>query len=453
MRDRLWFFTSGRMRDESQGRTLIGTNVPYVYTEEQRRYEVKGTYSLTPSHRFQMNYNRHDRSQINYSFNQEPDDGLARVSVRENCRNVCGRRELQRHALVQVVRRGAGVETELGLHRLGREVNRLDRRDTPHRQQPGRWRPLVVRHVLRRLHARSSRQRRRLRERHLLLVPRPNFGSHNFVFGYDNFDDIRQANNHQSGSDYRILERGGDPQRQRRRRERSLPIFLGDGTTTIQWNPITQGERGHQLPDALRVPQRQTGEWAAGSRRTWASGSTRITARIQSGNVVAKDSAWSPRLGLIWDPTGKGQWSVTGSVANDVAAISNPVADCQLLAATRRLGSSSIAATASTAPARRPRRRPPRRFAPCSTGSSPMAVPPCRSTALRRFLRHASDCGRSSSPSAWEYASGVARQFGGRGSLRADLLIRHYVDFTCVRPIRRPATWRIRQAVNSICRS
>ena len=49
MRDRLWFFTSGRLRDESQGRTLIATNVPYEFTEEQRRYEVKGTYSLTPN--------------------------------------------------------------------------------------------------------------------------------------------------------------------------------------------------------------------------------------------------------------------------------------------------------------------------------------------------------------------------------------------------------------------
>src|SRR5262245_27392581 len=70
MRDRLWFFTSGRVRDEAQGRTLIGTNVPYEFREEQRRYEVKGTYSPTPSHRFQVNYNHHDRAQVNYSFNQ-----------------------------------------------------------------------------------------------------------------------------------------------------------------------------------------------------------------------------------------------------------------------------------------------------------------------------------------------------------------------------------------------
>ncbi len=31
------------------------------------------------------------------------------------------------------------------------------------------------------------------------------YGSHNMTFGYDNFNDIRSANNRQSGSDYRIL--------------------------------------------------------------------------------------------------------------------------------------------------------------------------------------------------------------------------------------------------------
>ena len=34
-----------------------------------------------------------------------------------------------------------------------------------------------------------------------------------------------------------------------------------------------------------------------------------------------------------------------------------------------------------------------------------------------------------SSPSAWEYATGVARVWGARASVRADLLVRHYVDF------------------------
>ena len=36
---------------------------------------------------------------------------------------------------------------------------------------------------------------------------------------------------------------------------------------------------------------------------------------------------------------------------------------------------------------------------------------------------------RLASPSAWEYATGVSRKLGTRGTLRADLLVRHYVDF------------------------
>ena len=83
LRDRLWFFTSGRLRDESQGRTLIATNVPYEFREEQRRYELKGTYSLTPKHRFQVHYNRHDRSQLNYSFNQNLTMDLRSLGTRK----------------------------------------------------------------------------------------------------------------------------------------------------------------------------------------------------------------------------------------------------------------------------------------------------------------------------------------------------------------------------------
>ena len=66
------------------------------------------------------------------------------------------------------------------------------------------------------------------------------YGSHNLIFGYDRFNDRRFANNHQSGSDYRILGtssiiRGTD----------DLPGVLSavTGTTIIQWNPISDPAR------------------------------------------------------------------------------------------------------------------------------------------------------------------------------------------------------------------
>ena len=48
-------------------------------------------------------------------------------------------------------------------------------------------------------------------------------GSHNLVFGYDTFNDIRLAENHQSGSDYRIL---------------GTTSIMRDGVVYPSWTPI-----------------------------------------------------------------------------------------------------------------------------------------------------------------------------------------------------------------------
>ena len=100
-------------------------------------------------------------------------------------------------------------------------------------------------------------------------------GSHNMTFGYDSFNDMRFANNHQSGSDYRIYNTGtimrgtGDS-------AVVYPVFLGDGSTFIQWNPIpcsararTSGRYSAFVNDAWRVNDRLTANLGfAGTRIT-----------------------------------------------------------------------------------------------------------------------------------------------------------------------------------------
>ena len=139
MRDRLWFFTSGRVRDESQGRTLFSTAVPYEYREEQRRYEVKGTYSMTPTHRLQVNYNHHDRAQVNHSFNQNATMDLRSLGTRTLPERLYAG-TYSGDADVELLRRGAGLEAHVPVHRLGRQVHRPHRGHAPHRQQPRRRR-------------------------------------------------------------------------------------------------------------------------------------------------------------------------------------------------------------------------------------------------------------------------------------------------------------------------
>jgi hypothetical protein len=248
------------------------------------------------------------------------------------------------------------------------------------------------------------------------------------VFGYDRFNDIRTANNHQSGSDYRILSAGaivnGAGEND------IFPIFLGDGTTTIQWNPILQETRGsnfltHSLffNNTWRVTDRLTAN--LGVRWDKNDGSD------QAGNVVAKDSAFAPRLGLIWDPTGSAQWTVTASVAKYVAAISNPVADSssaggnpqtrQYLYLGPSINPPGTVVPVPTAPAIRSV------FDWFFANGGPGGLPLNGAPTIPGVTPRIGD--DLASPSAWEYAAGVSRQFGARASVRADLLMRHYVNF------------------------
>src|SRR5204863_7889557 len=47
----------------------------------------------------------------------------------------------------------------------------------------------------------------------------------------------------------------------------------------------------------------------------------------QSGTAVVRDSQWSPRLGLTWDPKGDGNWSTSVGFARYVAGISTAPVD------------------------------------------------------------------------------------------------------------------------------
>lgn len=427
LRDRLWFFTSGRLRDESQGRTLFATAVPYEFTEEQRRYEVKGTYSPTPNHRLQVNYNHHDRSQINYSFNQNitmdlRSLGTRRLPERLYAVNYSGLLTSRLSVEALVSKRtfefiGSGAKsTDLIEGTLLIDNSRGG----------GRWWSDTFCGVC----TAEGRDSADVFVKGSYFLSTPSVGSHNLVFGFDRFNDIRQADNHQSGSDYRILSAGAILTGSGAGESDLAPVFLGDGTTTIQWNPILEESEGSKfltysgfVNDTWRLTDRLTANLGLRYDRNHGAD--------QSGNVVAKDSAFSPRFGVIWDPNGKGAWSVTGSVAKYVAAISNPVADSSAAGGnpqTRtyiyRGADINGAGTATPTPTPQAIRAVfDWFFANGGPGSLPLSSAPTIPGVTPRIADGLS------SPGAWEYATGVARVWGARASLRADLLIRHYGNF------------------------
>src|SRR4029079_10943522 len=96
------------------------------------------------------------------------------------------------------------------------------------------------------------------------FVPTGGAGSHNVTFGVDSFNDQRFANNHQSGSDYRIYNTGtiirgaGDS-------AVVYTVSLGDRSTCIRYNRspvLSQGSNFRTFSafvnDSWRVNDRLT---------------------------------------------------------------------------------------------------------------------------------------------------------------------------------------------------
>lgn len=429
IRDQIWFFTAGRLQKQESGRNTAITNLPYAFVEDTKRYEFKGTYALNTNHRFQGAYTKHNRKQENNTFNSNLSMDLASLGDRRLPENLSTlnytgvltprffveARYSNRHQsfigsgsqFTDLIRGTLLIDRSRGNTRYWTDtfcgVCDPEKRDNDDMFAKGEY-----------------------------FLSTKAFGSHSMTFGYDLFNDKRFANNHQSGSDYRILGTSSILQGS----GSSLviyPQFLGDGTTIIQWNPIPLGSQGSNFRthsvfynNAWRVSSRLTAN--LGLRYDKNDGQN------EQGQTVVTDDAWSPRLGVIFDPTGKGAWSVTGSVAKYVTAISQAIAD---------------ASSAGGQPQTRqfvyrgPNINP--------AGTTNLLAP---DVAIRQLfdwyfangaanlpLNGAPDIpgvspqiGDLTSPHVWEYATGVSRSFGARATLRNDFVYRayhaFYADFT-----------------------
>ena len=162
VRDRLWFFTAGRWQTQESGRQLVATNIPYNFTNKTRRVEGKLTYSLTSNHKFQGSVTRNSSDQLNNTFNTSLSMDLRSLSDRQLPDNLwtvnySGILSSRLFVEARVSQReehfiGSGAKsTDLIDGTL-----LIDRQREQH--------ALLGRHLLRRLHARGSQQRRRLRE-------------------------------------------------------------------------------------------------------------------------------------------------------------------------------------------------------------------------------------------------------------------------------------------------
>ncbi len=146
-------------------------------------------------------------------------------------------------------------------------------------------------------------------------------GSHNIVLGYDSFTGKRTANNYQSGSNYRIFHSSTINYN-----GTIYPVINTDGTNYIYYTPIYQLTQGTKTrTDSIFLND----QWRLNDRLSFNLGVRydKNNAKNSVGATTANDAAWSPRLAVNYDVTGKGNLRVGASYAHYVGGLQDSIQD------------------------------------------------------------------------------------------------------------------------------
>ena len=415
LRDRLWFFTAGRSTNVEVGRTAL--TVPYTFADTVRRFEGKMTYGIAAGHSFSGTYVgiRQDTQNIGFS-------------TAIDIRSLYDRQIPQ--SLLALTYNGIlsprlSIEGRLSSRRMAIENEGARTRDliegtllVDRARNRRYWSPTFCG-----ICDSDKRYNDDVFVKASYLATPSRSGSHELVTGYDTFNDIRSYNNHQSGSDYRILGTTAIIQG-----SSVFPVFVGDGSTIIQQNPIDLETRGTDFRvhsvfanDTWRLDN----HWTFNLGLRW----DKNHGRNAADQVVSTDATWSPRLGVAWDPRGTGTWIVTGSVSRYVGALANVVADASspagrsttyqweyrgpsinnVVGATPITSDAAIRQVFAWFDANGGQNRP---FVSVDVPGVSTQIP-----------------GSLKSPNVMEYAAGVSRAFGAKGAIRLDVMRRAFNDF------------------------
>jgi outer membrane receptor protein involved in Fe transport len=426
-KDQLWFFTAGRFQNQQVARnTIQPVNLAYLSEDQRKRFEIKMTGSINANHRLEGAYAKEALTQVNNTFSTASSMDLASLYTRETpldlyTLNYNGILSPQLFVEARVSSRHFSfIGSGSPFTDLSKGTLLIDR------ARGGRyWSPTFC-------GACDPEKRDNDNEniKATYFKSTSGSGSHQMVFGYDTFNDKRFANNHQSGSDYRIIGttsiiRGSGSDAV------IYPQWLPGSSTVLQYNPIATSSLGtafrtHSLfyNDQWRVNPRLTLNLGVRFDKNHGADS--------AGNLVADDSAFSPRIGVVWDPKGNGDWSITASASKYVAGINNGIADSSSAAgnpatlqwtytgAAINADANASALTGSAAAIQQ-------MFAWCapdSRGNCTVAAPsgtslPGVSVKIPNGL---------ASPNVLAYAFGVSRQINNRAVVRADYSFRDYKD-------------------------
>lgn len=315
MRDRLWFFGAGRMVEATTQRFTSITNRAYNFGDEETRLEGKLTAQITDRINVVGSYLDVARDITNTHFGTIYDERSLYNTSQPNTLLAFNVNGIVTNSLLLEASYsqkdftfvGSGAPTQDRVEgTLLVDTSNGSRRY---------WSPTFC--------GVCSDEERNNESQYLkgtYYLNTAALGAHTIVAGYENFAETRLANNHQSGSDFRIL--GGTV------RDGSNVLFGDHGGpfpiftqgTIIQWNPILFPSPGSDLAtQSFFVNDR----WDLNANLSFNVGLRydQNDATDSFGNTVSDDSAFSPRLGATWDIGGDGRNRVTATYGRYVSKI------------------------------------------------------------------------------------------------------------------------------------
>jgi outer membrane receptor protein involved in Fe transport len=316
-KDKLWYFLGYRNRSTSNSTQTYVTNIPYTLPIDEKRYEGKLTYSITPNHRIIGSYIKNDQTQGNNSFNRVMD--LTSLYTRQlptdlTSANYTGILTDNFFVEGQYSRKTFAFENSGSSYTdIIKGTLMIDRAlgGTTYRY----WSPTFCG-----VCGPEKRDNKEYIAKATYFLSTAGIGTHDLVAGYDAFDDERFSNNYQSGSNYRIL--GTDVI------VRNGVIFpqLLTSNTILRWTPIFALTKGTNFWTNSAFAN---DKWRLNDHLSFNVGVRydKNDGKDADGKLVAKDANWSPRLGITWDPKANGEWAVNASYGKYVMAIANSIAD------------------------------------------------------------------------------------------------------------------------------
>lgn len=431
VRDKLWFFGAGRSFETDAVATTQLTNIPYNATNEQDRYEGKLTFSPTANHRLTGSYIDISQEQLaphgglaNYLVDLS---GLATRSLPNTllAANYSGVLSSNFFVEAQYSERAFNFEPSGGTD--GSFAGGTPIFDTNNGV-------IFNESIFCGICADGGDERKNqdyLAKASYFLSTKGS-GSHDLVFGVDFFDDIRTSNNYQSatnfifGSDDSLFENGVVyPVIEAQNLENS---DLG-GSSYLAYYPILSTSLGtHFKTNSVFVNDR----WRLSDNLSFNVGVRydKNDGKDAAGTTVTKDDAFSPRLGVNWNPDGNGVWLLNASYGRYVAALSGAVANSGSSA-----GSAATIQWAYTGPSfnlpGQPRTTSEQALAAVQAWFN--SVGGINNTDLLQFVNIPGGglvVGENvASTYADELTIGGVRSFGSKGSVRADIVYREFGNF------------------------